>query len=217
VSKKAADHIRERTEAAIKLRERDVQPPPGGPGVIGGQTVGPAVGTPYINELPPFAEDRPPLPDSLPAPKPLEMTPPKPLPPPGPGNGNVGARPLPPLPTWQGAAVAQGGTSGLTAPGARPITVPTTSGVGEQDYFRPSGTVSLPPRGAGSSPRAATSGGGTTAPAPLPPLPAGTGLDPVPIPPVGTALPVPPPTAESEFGPPGRVAPLPVPPLPERR
>ena len=55
VSKKAADHIRERTEAALKLRERDLAPPPAGQSGQGGAAVGPPTGTGIIDNLPPFA------------------------------------------------------------------------------------------------------------------------------------------------------------------
>jgi hypothetical protein len=96
VSKKAADHIRERTESALKLRERDLVPQPGGPGAIGGQIVGPPVGTALFDQLPPFAHKQPPVPD-LPAPRSIDpkMPDPKPIPP---GLDGLGAaRPLPPL------------------------------------------------------------------------------------------------------------------------
>src|SRR5262249_51010271 len=72
VQTKAADHTRERTEAALKLRGRDLSPPPAGPGVLGGNPVGPAVGTGLIDNLPPFAQKREPVPDTLPEPKKID-------------------------------------------------------------------------------------------------------------------------------------------------
>ena len=82
VCKKAADHIRERTSAALQLRERDQQPPPGGPAAVGGTSVGPPTGTGLFDSLPPFAEKRPPVPESLPEMKPTDpkSVPPKPMP-----------------------------------------------------------------------------------------------------------------------------------------
>ena len=64
VHKKATDHIRERTEAALKLRERDVQPPPGGPAAQGGAPVAPPTGSGLFDSLPHYVENRP-----LPEPK----------------------------------------------------------------------------------------------------------------------------------------------------
>jgi outer membrane protein TolC len=81
--KKAADHIKARTDA-IKIREWDVsqrgQP---GPLTVGGQPIGPAVGSGFTSDLPPFADKKwEPLPDS--APEPPEKRPmPQPVPPPG--------------------------------------------------------------------------------------------------------------------------------------
>ncbi len=199
VSKKAADHIRERTEHALKLRERDMQAPPGGPGAIGGTPIGPAVGVPLITELPPFAENRPPLPDMLPM-DPKDMPKNLPLPVPPPGGGSTGTRPLPTLPGLPG--------SPMSLPGVGSVPPPA-------DYFRATGTVSLPPRGVAAYPPAGANGGGATpVPAP-PPLPVGTRTDALPIPPIGPSLPVPPPsTGPIEFGPAGRGTPIPTPPEP---
>lgn len=182
VQKKAADHIRERTESALKLRERDLTPPPAGPATIGGGAINPPTGSAIIANLPPFAEKRDPVPDSLPDPRPIDpKNGGKPMMPPGsdapPKMSGLQPGGLPKIPT---TPVAPAGLA--PAPGA-------------EDYFRPAGRVELPPRGAG--------GGATppaTAPAPSglpatppPPLSAGTGLEPLPIPAVGSPLPVPPP------------------------
>jgi outer membrane protein TolC len=212
VQKKAADHIRERTEAAFKLRERDLSRPPAGPAAMGGQPVGPPVGTGLISELPPFAENRPPVPETLPDPKPIDpknLPEPKPFdpkkPPVPPVPGGMGARPLPTFP------------AGPAQPPMRSAPAPSAGGADPagDDYFRAVGTVSLPSRGAtGSGPQPGTTGG-SPAPAPLPRFPAGTGLDPLPIPPLGPGLPVPPPSAppraEIEFGPAGSIPPIPTP------
>ncbi len=215
--KKATDHIRERTEAALKLRERDIQPPPGGPATTSAP-IGPPTGSAILADLPPFAEKRDPLPGPLPelklpddpkkAPDPIKIPP-----------AGMGGRMLPPPPT------------GLSQPLAKP-TVPLTSvpptGAGTntppEDYFHSIGIVSLPPRGtsgaAGSTaptPPPARSGD-TTAPgsAPTQPLSAGTGMaPPLPIPPISSSLPVPPATPDGDgFGP---AKSLPVPPPPDTR
>ena len=202
VSQKAADHIRERTEHALKLRERDMQSPPGGPGVIGGQPIGPPIGVPLISEIPPFAEERPPLPEKLPPMDPNDK--PLPLSIPMPGDGKVAQRPLPILPGLPG----------------QPMPIPGLSGNGgavtstqRTEYFRPTGTVTLPSRGAAiATPAMGTSS--VPAPAPSPPLPIRAGSEPLPIPPIGSSLPVPPPSTGSvEFGPAGSGLPLPTPPV----
>ena len=126
VQKKAADHIRERTEAALKLRERDLQPPPGGPGAIGGHPVGPPAGTALLADLPPFAEKRAPVPESLPGPaadRP-EETPPKPMPPET-GQRQSGAH-----------RASTGGGSGYREGATTP----------SDGYFRQSGTANIPTR-----------------------------------------------------------------------
>ncbi|MBA2227752.1 TolC family protein [Thermogemmata fonticola] len=157
VQKKAADYIRERTEAAIKLRERDLAPPPAGAAGIGGQPVGPAVGTPLLSELPPFAQPRPPLPEDVPLPRPGEPPGVPPVVPPGstgrsaPGpnssSGAPGRTPgsessrtpggSPPG-TWPPAGSSGGGSD--TPP------PPTAAEPAPGDYFRPSGRVILPRR-----------------------------------------------------------------------
>ena len=119
VCKKATDHIRERTEAALKLRERDLQPPPGGPAAQGGAPVGPPTGTGLFDNLPPFAEKRPAVPDVLPDPKTIDpkSAPPKPMPT---IDGKVGAWSSPAAPT-------------------RP-----TPEVSPRDYYVPAGTANAP-------------------------------------------------------------------------
>jgi outer membrane protein TolC len=205
VQKRAADQIRERTESALKLRERDADVNgPGSPGVVGNLPVGPATGTGMLSDLPPFAGKREPLPDLSVPPK--IMVPPDPLdpkkfPPDGMGAAKV------PAPRIQ----APGGSSKL--PTVPTSTVPPTdSATGTVavpppgDFFRPSGTLSLPP----ATPIGP--GGSVVTPKPAPiPLPAGTGLEPLPIPPVGSSLPVLPPAASSsdEFRPAGSLPPPP--------
>jgi outer membrane protein TolC len=187
VQKKAADHIRERTESALKLRERDVAPPPGGPGVIGAGEVGPAIGTPLLNNLLPldqaYGQKREPVPDTLP-PKPPDDKKDA-----GMGDGKMGLRPVP------------GTVAGLPAiPRTLPMANPTppAGGPGAGDYFQPSGTVTLSPRGSAGL----TGSGGAIAPPPSVPgspvssptspgrLPAPPALDPLPVPP-STAIPLP--------------------------
>jgi outer membrane protein TolC len=186
VSKKAADHIRERTEAALKLRERDLAPPPAGQAGIGASPVNPPTGTPFLDNLPPFAEKRPPVPEALPEPNPID---PK----------NPAPKPMPPLGKMTAAP-------GLTAPGlARPAGSPTASGAPSvKDYFQPVGTASTPTRAASAA--ASTSPArATSTPATLPSLPAGVGLEPATLPaagaPVATpALPATPASASSPLG-----------------
>ncbi|MBA4063518.1 MAG: hypothetical protein C0501_07350 [Isosphaera sp.] len=149
--KKAADHIRERTEAAIPLRDRDLTPPPGGPGLVGGAPVGPPAGSPLVDALPPFARKREPLPEGLPEPRPGDKKMDPPVPPPGGGLGAV-PRPLP-------AADAA------------------------DTYFRPAGTVSLPPPRGTANP---------AAPPAAPPAPFTPTMPPVPVPPSGGVPAVPP-------------------------
>lgn len=171
VSKKAADHIRERTQAALKLRERDVVHGPGGPGAIGGVPVGPPTGTGLFDSLPPFAENRPPLPDGLPEPHDPKKVDPKPIPPAKKdGTGPAPGAPAPlPIPGVPGAS-------------ARPQTAPG-------DYFRSSGTATLPAIGEGRtvSPRANAG----SAPAPEPRIPETGKADPLPVPPLNSPLPFP--------------------------
>jgi outer membrane protein TolC len=178
VQKKAADHIRERTEHALKLRERECLPA-GGPGVLGGFPIGPPTGTAALPELPPFAEKRDPVPESLPDPTPMDPKNIKPE--------------IPPFPIPQGEL----GTRAVPGGGAiQPVQppVPTATPPGE-DYFKPVGRVSFP---AWEPPGNSPAGSATTrpvasnsAPAPLP-FSAGTGMTPLLIPPTGASLPIPP-------------------------
>jgi outer membrane protein TolC len=165
VQKRAADHIRERTEAALKLREAPI---PAGGGTVGGHPVGPANGTNSALKLPPFAEAREPLPD-LPV-KP--MTPP--VPPLG-GGAATGTRPWPtaggpagtgdaprPLPTF-------GTAGGSGAPAGVPLGAPVSGAPVEADNtFSAGDRVVLPPPPQGARPI------GTALPAPPAP-PSGTG------------------------------------------
>jgi len=172
VQKRAADHIRERTEAAIKLREA---PAPVVAPSAGGHPVGPAVGSNTLLKLPAFAEKRDPLPE-LPAPRPGEqkdMKDPKDL-----KDGKGGAvRP------WPGAP-------GLGQPLDAP---PRTLPIGTDPVFTPEGTVTVPPTPKGTRPvvdtapplTGAPGGAGTftnegtlTLPPPPKPLPGTTGTAP---------------------------------------
>ena len=209
VSKRAGDHFRERTEAAIKLRE---QPAPlGGPPPIGGHPIAPAGGTNSVLNLPPFAEKRDALPDMLP-PRP-DLTPkkaadpknvdPAPEPRPLPGAGGA-VRPAPGLPLGAPRPQSVGGPDNTFAPdgrvalpplppGTRPIggiapPPPLTGTAGSPDaFFKPDGRVALPPLPPGTP-------AGT--PAVAPPAPGGAGRNP-----------------EDYFKPNGRVA---LPPPPKR-
>jgi outer membrane protein TolC len=155
VQKKATDHFNERA-AAFKLRERDVQPPPGGPAAIGGFPVAPPTGTPLLSEIPPFAEPREPLPDSLPEPRPIDP--------------KKDVKPLPP--GGLGAGVSES-TMQLFAPQAQPPFVGGKTTPAPDEYFRPTGPVSTPPNSAPSA----------TGPAPAPaPAPAPIRLEPLTIP-----------------------------------
>lgn len=169
--KKAADHIRERTEAALKLRERDCLPPPSGPGVIGGTSINPPLGTGLIGNitLPPFAEKRDPVPDSLPEPKPFDPT------------KNPKVNP-PSLPSGIGMSAYPTGPSRLATPFIA-TTLPGGSEGASGDYFQPVGKVSFPPQ----PPIGQAFGKPTPTPAPsapptLPSLPSGAPPLPVPLP-----------------------------------
>jgi outer membrane protein TolC len=85
--KKAADHLKAR-DNAIKIREWDVsERGQATPSTIGNQPVGPAVGTGFTSDLPPFADKKwEPVPDSIPA-SPERRPMPQPVPPPGVGSG----------------------------------------------------------------------------------------------------------------------------------
>jgi outer membrane protein TolC len=193
VCKKATDHIRERTQAALKLRERDVQPPPGGPAAQGGAPVAPPTGTGLFDSLPPFAEKRPPVPDALPD---LKSTDPKAAPP----------KPMPPIDGKLGVVA-------WPAPAAPPR--PTVSvEVAPQDYFIPSGTAKVPASRTTTSTPATTanSAASATAPATLPQFPVSTGAA-LPVPPTGgSAPPLPVPPATNQTSPLGGLPPIPTPP-----
>ena len=188
VQKRATDHFKERTEAAFPIRQREA--PPAGMMSGPGHPVGPPTGAPT---LPPITE-MPPLPNDLPAPRPLD---PKMNPPAGNpmGPGALGPTPL----------TAPGGATGfapLPGPAGRPA----------EDYFQPAGTVPTPQlRPLTSRPGMAPGASGPTVPdrgtggaalppvrtpppglteVPFLPVPGGGGIPPT-LPPVG-APPVPP-------------------------
>lgn len=165
VQKRAADQIRERTEAAIKLREREILPPPAGPAAVGGTRVGPPVGTAVIGDLPPFALPREPLPEGLPDPRPA----------PGKdGTGKPEPKMMPAAPG--GLGVGNTGGSPRPLPVVPPASPPPSDATPAGDYFEPAGTVTLPPRGTRGP-------AGSPVPDPGAP-PVGSAL-PVPLPPVG--------------------------------
>jgi len=177
--KKAADHIRERTEAALKLRERDCLPPPAGPDTIGGSPIAPPGGTPLIGNitLPPFAEKRDPVPDRLPEPLPTDP------------KKNPKIAPPPSLPSGIGMSV-------MPPANSFPISAPVANGDVSSDYFQPAGTVVLPKR----VPIVPGSAGSTapksvplpaSPPTPLPTFTPGSGSAPLPVPPPGLSLPKP--------------------------
>lgn len=163
VSKRAADHIRERTEHALKLRE---QPVPPGTLPVGGHPTAPAGGTntlanlPSVGNLPPFAEKRDPVPEMLPPKLPAE---PKLMP------GAGALRPVPAAPT----GLASGGPSDpAPAPRPRPAVgepalPPLPAAPVGDEIFKPEGRAVLPP-----PPVVAPSVPVGVAP---PPLPAATG------------------------------------------
>jgi hypothetical protein len=194
VQKRAADHIRERTEAAIKLREA---PCPPQAVALGGHPIAPAGGTNSVLNLPLFGEKGP---DGT------ELNPPRPVDPkqpmdpnvapeprPRPGFNPFGARrPLPgatdplgvprPLPTFGAGAnnpddyFKQDGRAPtpLPLPGARPYlgvntNQPTGTVGGPNDYFKQDGRVVTPPPPPGTPPGAIGI---------APPVPNGTGTNP---------------------------------------
>jgi hypothetical protein len=207
--KKAADHIRERTDA-LKLREWDVsQQGHNGPTNVGNTLVGPAVGTGFTEELPPFANT-----PSAPIPKAGSESPPNPMNPPVPPPG-MGVRPWPSPPTtpFSPSQMQTGNLSQTAVPGmpVSPLQTQPSPGaasvVGSGDYFRPVGTLDLGIRGSsGTLPPAIPP---ISSPEPLPQFPAGTGMNPMPIPLVSTMLPTPPPLSGAvEFGAPGSLPPF---------
>lgn len=174
VCKRAKDHIRERTEAAFKIREQPLTP--GGPAVAE-QTVGPAGGVNSVLRLPPFAQPQEKVPDMLPPMLPEKggnSMVPGVMPSPN-GLGGAG-RPLPTFGTHMPSApVSTDGTftpnsRGPLPDGARPYTgnplppLPNEAG-GANEYFTPNGTVNIPPPlTKGTTPGAI----GTVSPPPLP-------------------------------------------------
>ena len=77
VQKRAAEHIRERTDAAIKLLERAPVTPAGGQS----HSVGPAAGDGFRTAIPPLTQKSEAVPDALPDPRPLIPGQPMPMPP----------------------------------------------------------------------------------------------------------------------------------------
>ncbi|MDB5306831.1 MAG: Outer rane efflux protein [Gemmataceae bacterium] len=218
VQKRAKDHERERTEAAIKLRERPATDP--APVSPQSQWIGPAVGSPT---LPPLT-NMPPPPELIPAPRPLDPKAPNLLPAPRPEDPKRGPdafRPnsLPRLAPDAGQTTAPGSTAGTPSPDAfftptgstvslprtEPIGIPSRgpNGAAEAPQPVPQGTA-VPPAGNGPSvpplPPPPPPVGGMPAVLPTPPSPAG-GI-PATLPPSsqsGGVLPVPSPP----WGPPG--------------
>ncbi|MBN9120870.1 MAG: TolC family protein, partial [Planctomycetes bacterium] len=134
VSKRAADHIRERTEAALKVREQPL--PPGGT-AAGGHPIAPAGGTNSLLNLPPFAEKHDPAPEMSP---PRPLTDPKLAPEPRPVPGGA-VRPVP------GNLTGLPGQPGAAGPFAEPR--PAVGVPGVDDAFKPDGRVVIPPPPAG--------------------------------------------------------------------
>jgi outer membrane protein TolC len=158
VQKRAKDHLRERTEAALQIRQQPM--PPSGPAVAE-STVGPAGGVNSALNLPLFAQPREQVPEMLP-PRPLDSKGPNPM---GPN--------LAPDPK----AIGDAGRPTLGAPGytAQPINtrpMPTfgmnTPNVpippAPDGTFKMDSRVTLPPPPEGNRPYI----GGSTPPPPLP-------------------------------------------------
>jgi outer membrane protein TolC len=138
VSKRAAQHERERTDHAIKLRERPNQPVITADGV-GGHTIGPAVGSPFCKDLPgiqdiviegsdPLAPQpngsggyQPGVPGGMPMPMPNGT----------PGNTAPTPRPSPPMPNYPMP----------TNPNPMPVSVGTPGSLDVQSE----GNVTIPP------------------------------------------------------------------------
>jgi outer membrane protein TolC len=172
VSKRAKDHIRERTEAAFKLREQAI--PPGGPALVL-PGVAPAGGTNSVLNLPPFAGPQEPLPE-MPAPKDPKGTDPKLAPPPKPLPGMNPGGAMRPMPTGQGGLTEQ-----------HPLPTFTNSPAPTDGTFKPDGRVTLPAPPQGVQPYRGETG--------IPPVPHGTSNGPNDVfTPNGTVvLPPPPP------------------------
>lgn len=160
VQKRAIDHERERNQAAIKLRERPADAALGA-GAVGSHTVGPAVGTPFSGDLPPFAQPLQEIPQ-LPTPRPADpkggmpMGPApdlKPLPDmkPMPKGGPPAAAPVPtpapaPAPTGSSSAAAPA-VQPWTSPATQPVPTPGANLPQPEVIFTPAGSVSAQPRG----------------------------------------------------------------------
>jgi outer membrane protein TolC len=210
--KKAKDHIRERTEAALKLREQDISQRNQTLSSVSGQTVGPAVGTGFVEGLPPFSDKKwEPLPTSPDSPDMQKLVPmPQPVPPPSgvsndyrpwlspatpPGQPQTQTQnqsplsattqplaPTPPMPMQPSVPTPPIRSQSLPQSPAMPGTS-IAPNAGSEDYFRSVGTVSLPNRSPNGT------GGNippvtvpSVTPTPPPSLPAGTGMNPLPLP-----------------------------------
>ncbi len=201
VAKRAAEQVRERTEGALKLREREgFNAPPAEP-----RTIGPATGNPLA--LPPLTDPRPPVPDELPTPRTVDPSGAAPAPSPIPGPTTdplpTPATPMTPAPgptvmtrPWPDSPAAvevtpvpqpQPAIEPMAA--VEPVAPPVTMSTAPQSavpadaatsYFEPRGRVSLSP-----------------AP-PVPPAPATTATTPATAP------------SGPVFAPPGTIAPTPV-------
>ena len=176
VGKRAADHVRERTEAALQLRER---PAVQGGGAMQPHGVGPATGTPFLGELPPFAEKREPLPE---LPKGVKSSG-QPLPRPLPLPGGMGDKPIGPPPAGNPPAGTGPTASAPRGPAAQPLPfaqpVPAVGGAGNE-FFNQEGTVTLPPRRPHFT--APTSSAPPVRTTEVPPISIGTGVPPIPRP-----------------------------------
>lgn len=137
VNKRAKDYIRERTEAALKLRE---QPLPSDGVVLGGHPIAPVGGVNSVLNLPLFNDKREPIPDQLPPPRPTDpKAAPEPRPLPGMDNLN----------SLNGATSPPGGAMMRPLPtfgSTPPATTPKASD------FTPSGTVKVPTLPTGTRP-----------------------------------------------------------------
>lgn len=215
VEKRAADHIRERTEAALKLREL---PNPTGTAAAGGHPIAPAGGANSVLNLPPWAEKREPLPEGLP-PRGVPMAPApggavRPMP-----SGNLGVGPSQPAgraeapddvftPAGRAAVPPLPAGARPLANGAAPAPLPLPGPNAAEDTFKSDGRATLPPLPSGLP---------TSVPAvpptpPMPPTGAATSGDDV-FTPSGRATMPPPPTprraSEPVWAPPTGAAPLP--------
>lgn len=174
VSKRAADHQRERTEAACKLRERPAAFAQ--TGAVGAQPVGPPTGTPFLDKLPSVTDMPEPGPQDVNAPIPAD---PKTYPL---SNSRPELNPGPvanPMPNGAGSApiIAPPAPRPTVPPASEPVFVPApvpSPPVGSGEFFQPEGKVTLPtpkPLGRnGFTPMAPISTPGS-APVPTPEVP----------------------------------------------